>query len=42
MLEDKEKHLLLKEKLLEAEREKTKISWEEFRYLWVDSDTYVV
>ncbi len=42
ILQKKEKDLLLKEKLLEAEREQKKLSWEEFCYLWVDSDTFVV
>lgn len=42
ILRNKEKDLLLKEKLLEAERQKTKMSWDEYRSLWVDSDTYIV
>jgi Trp operon repressor len=42
LLKKKENDLLLKEKLLEAEREQKKMSWAEFRYLWVDSDTFVI
>ncbi len=41
-LKNKEKDLLLKEKLLEAEQEQKKISWDEFRHLWTDRDSFVV